>query len=136
MEIITSHTVLDFDGLAAMVAAGKLYPGAVKVFSGTLSKNVKNFMALYKDSVVIKTPREIDTSGVKRVIVVDTANGHRLGQLQDLAEQPGIEFHVYDHHPPSESDVSLFLEGCTKSRGDHHNNGGKNQGKRSAHKRL
>gem|GEM_PF-6395582 len=38
MEIITSHNALDFDGLASMVAAGKLFPSAVKVFSGTLSK--------------------------------------------------------------------------------------------------
>lgn len=109
MEIITSHTSLDFDGLASMVAAGKLYPGAIKVFSGTLSKNVKNFMALYKDSVLIKHSREIDRDQVKRVIVVDTANRNRLGQLQSLAEQPGVEFHVYDHHPVSDSDVPSSL---------------------------
>lgn len=109
MEIITSHTVLDFDGLASMVAAGKLYPAAVKVFCGTLSKNVKNFMALYKDSVLIKNYREIDPSQVTRMIVVDTANRHRLGQFQALAERPGMEFHVYDHHPASEGDVPARL---------------------------
>jgi tRNA nucleotidyltransferase (CCA-adding enzyme) len=57
LEIITSHNSLDFDGLAGMVAAGKLYPGAVKVFSGTVAKNVKQFMALYKDSLMINKPR-------------------------------------------------------------------------------
>lgn len=56
MDIITSHNALDFDGLAAMVAAGKLYPAAVKVFSGTLSRNVKKFMALYKDLLAVKSP--------------------------------------------------------------------------------
>ena len=70
MEIITSHNALDFDGLAAMVAAGKLYPGAVKVFSGTLSKNIRQFMALYKDLFSIKYPKEIDLKQVKRMIVV------------------------------------------------------------------
>lgn len=109
MEIITSHAVLDFDGLASMVAANKLYPGAVKVFSGTISKNVKKFMALYKDSVIVKNMRDIDLNEVSRVIVVDTANSHRLGPIHELAGRLGVEFHVYDHHPASESDVPASL---------------------------
>lgn len=105
MELITSHNALDFDGLAAMVAAGKLYPSAVKVFSGTLSKNVKQFLALYKDSLIIKSPKEIDASKVRRMIVVDTANANRLGHLKSLAKQPDMEFHVYDHHPAGSDDL-------------------------------
>ena len=57
MEIITSHNALDFDGLASMVAAGKLYPGAVGI-SGTLSKNIRQFMALYKDLFLSSIPRK------------------------------------------------------------------------------
>jgi len=109
LELITSHNALDFDGLAAMVAAGKLYPGAVKVFSGTLSKNVRQFLALYKDSLIIKSPKEIPTDEVRRMIVVDTARASRLGHLKKLAEQPGIEFHVYDHHPVSTDNLPASL---------------------------
>ncbi|MEA1960064.1 MAG: CBS domain-containing protein [Bacillota bacterium] len=104
MEIITSHNAMDFDGLASMVAAGILYPGAVKVFSGTVSKNVKNFLALYKDSLVIKVAKEIDTSQIERMIVVDTANASRLGQLKKIMND-SMDFHVYDHHPPVEDDI-------------------------------
>lgn len=99
MEIITSHNALDFDGLASIIAASKLYPGAVKVFSGTVSKNIKSFMALYKDSLVIKSPKEIDMKQVKRIIVVDTASAKRLGQLKKLCDVDGMDFHIYDHHP-------------------------------------
>ncbi len=99
MEIITSHNSLDFDGLAGMVAAEKLYPKAVKVFSGTLSRNVKNFMALYKDHLLIKQPRDIELAEVQRMILVDTANANRLGYLKDLAAINGMDFHIYDHHP-------------------------------------
>ncbi|NLT20001.1 MAG: CBS domain-containing protein [Syntrophomonadaceae bacterium] len=105
MDIITSHNALDFDGLASMVAAGKLYPGAVKVFSGTLSKNVRQFLALYKDSLIIKSPREIDLSRVKRMILVDTANINRLGHLKSTAAQSDMEFYIYDHHPVSPDDL-------------------------------
>jgi len=92
LEIITSHNSLDFDGLAGMVAAEKLYPKAVKVFSGTLSRNVKNFMALYKDHLLIKQPRDIDSAEVKRMILVDTANANRLGYLKDLSLRKGMDF--------------------------------------------
>ena len=105
MEIITSHNALDFDGLASMVGASKLYPGAVMVFSGTVSENIKQFMALYKDSLFIKTPKQIELDEVTRVIMVDTANLKRLGQLKDLGGQRELEFHIFDHHPPTEDDM-------------------------------
>ncbi len=35
MEVISSHTNADFDALASMVAAKKLYPGAKLVFPGS-----------------------------------------------------------------------------------------------------
>jgi len=106
LEIITSHNALDFDGLASMVAAGKLYPAGVKVFSGSLSKNVKQFMALYKDLLLIRTPRELDLSRVKRMIIVDTANVNRLGHLKEIAAREDMEFIIYDHHPVSADDLT------------------------------
>lgn len=109
MEIITSHNALDFDGLASMVAASKLYPAATRVFSGTLSKNVKKFIALYKDFLMMKMPREVDFSNVTRMIVVDTANASRLGHLTELARRESIDFHIYDHHPPAPDDLSGSL---------------------------
>ncbi len=104
MDIITSHNSMDFDGLASMVAAGKLYPWAIPVVSGSLSKNVKQFMGLYKDSLVFKYPQEIDLDAVEKVILVDTRNINRLGQLKSLGEKPR-EYLVFDHHPAGEGDV-------------------------------
>lgn len=106
MEIITSHNALDFDGLASMAGASKLYPAAVMVISGTVSRKIKQFMGLYKDSLLIKTPKEIDLKQVTRVIMVDTANPERLGQLKDLCKNSKVDFHIYDHHPRTETDLS------------------------------
>ncbi len=105
MEIITSHNSIDFDGLAGMVAAEKLYPHAIKVFSGTLSRNVKNFMALYKDHLIVKQPRDINFAEVNRLIIIDTANANRLGYLKDLALREDMDFHIYDHHPRVPGDL-------------------------------
>ena len=43
MRVITTHHNADFDGLAAMIAAHKLYPDAVLVFSGSQERNVREF---------------------------------------------------------------------------------------------
>lgn len=110
MEIITSHNALDFDGLASMVAANKLYPGAIKVFSGTVSRNIKKFMALYKDLLLIRTPKDINLDLVKKMIIVDTASANRLARLKKLALNPNIERHVYDHHPSSADDVTATFK--------------------------
>jgi tRNA nucleotidyltransferase (CCA-adding enzyme) len=105
LVIITSHNALDFDGLASMVAAKILYPQAVQVFSGTLSRHVKKFMALYKDLINIKTPKELDLDQVQCIIVVDTANINRLGHLKNIAARPHMKFIIYDHHPEAEDNL-------------------------------
>ena len=43
LSIITTHMNADFDALASMLAAQKLYPGAQVVFPGSQEKNLKNF---------------------------------------------------------------------------------------------
>ncbi len=105
MEIITAHNALDFDGLASMVGASKLYPSAFMVIPGTVSKKIKQFMGLYKDSLFIKTPKEINLKDVTRVILVDTANPGRLGQLKELAQNKMLDYHIYDHHPQAADDL-------------------------------
>ena len=110
MEIITTHTNADLDALASMVAAQKLYPGAVMVFPGTLLRNVEEFMALHKDTLNVKSVKEIKPELVKKVILVDTKTPGRLDKLAGLLQKPGVEVHIYDHHPPCEGDARGTLE--------------------------
>lgn len=110
MEIITTHTNTDLDALASMVAAKKLYPEAQMVFPGKLSKNVEEFMSLHKDIFTVKTIKEINFNAVKRIILVDTKNPKRINKLADLFGRPGIDVHIYDHHPWTEGDARGSLE--------------------------
>lgn len=43
LTIVTTHVNADFDALASMLAAQKLYPEALLVFPGSQEKNLKNF---------------------------------------------------------------------------------------------
>ncbi|MBI4743602.1 MAG: CBS domain-containing protein [Actinobacteria bacterium] len=105
MEIITSHFNSDFDSLAAMVAAQKLYPEAKLVFTGSQNKNVREFLSLHQEVLDLIDLKQLDKSSVKRMIVVDTRIASRLGELEELAEHPDIEIFSFDHHPPTNEDM-------------------------------
>jgi len=50
--IITGHANADFDCLAAIIAAGKLYPGATLIFPGSQEKNLRHFFHPERDLYV------------------------------------------------------------------------------------
>jgi nanoRNase/pAp phosphatase (c-di-AMP/oligoRNAs hydrolase) len=60
MEIITSHTNADFDALASMVAAKKLYPGARLVFPGSQEKSMRDFSSNPRSMPEVRPPQSID----------------------------------------------------------------------------
>jgi len=109
-DVITTHINADFDALASVIAAGKLYPEAAMVFPGSQEKNLRDFF-LQSTSYLFsfKKFKQIDPAHVKRLILVDTRQKGRIGALASLAEKKGIEIHVYDHHPDSEDDVKADL---------------------------
>jgi tRNA nucleotidyltransferase (CCA-adding enzyme) len=111
LAVITTHVNADFDALASMLAAQKLYPDALVVFPGSQEKNLKNFfinsMAYLFNMVDIN---DIDFSKVKRLILVDTRQRGRIGKLIDVLENSDIEIHIYDHHPPTSNDIKGSLE--------------------------
>ncbi len=105
MDLIIGHVNADFDSLASMVAAEKLYPGAVKTFAGSINRNVREFLALHGDVLEFVDARTLDKEAVDRLIVVDTRIPSRLGDLEEVARRPGVEVFLYDHHPSTPSDL-------------------------------
>ena len=99
MQVITTHVNADFDCLAAMVAAGRLYPGAHMVFSGSAERAVNDYLKETALPFKLSRVRDIDLGQVSRLILVDTQDTSRIGPFGPLAESPGVEVHVYDHHP-------------------------------------
>lgn len=103
MEVITTHVNADFDCLGSMIAAQKLYPDAVIIFSGSQEKGVRDFLLKYR----FDFPRLKDVSlkDVSRLILVDCQHASRIGPFAEIAERGDLEIHIYDHHP----DVSGHL---------------------------
>ena len=111
LTIITTHINADFDALASMLAAQKLYPDALVVFPGSQEKNLKNFfinsMAYLFNMADIGN---INFDKVKRLVLVDTRQPTRIGKLSKLLKRKDIEIHIYDHHPATDNDIKGDME--------------------------
>lgn len=108
MEIITTHTNADFDAVAAMMAAKKLYPEARLIFPGTQERNVKAFIAHH--AIEFDKIKDIPFEGVTRLIIVDCKNAGRLGRLSEIVKKKDLKIHIYDHHPIAPGDLRGEIE--------------------------
>ncbi|MEJ5330988.1 MAG: CBS domain-containing protein [Desulfobaccales bacterium] len=111
LEVITTHLNADFDALAAMVAAKKLYPQALLVFSGSQEASLRDFFIRSSFYFLDFTrAKQVDPREIRRLILVDTRQASRLGKFAEAARSPEVEVHIYDHHPDSEDDVHGVVE--------------------------
>ena len=107
LTVVTGHANADFDCLSAMIAAGKLYPEAVLVFPGSQEKTLRNFFIQSATFLFNFTAaKEVDPAAVTRLVVVDTRQRSRLPHVQAILDKPGIDIHLYDHHPDSADDLT------------------------------
>lgn len=98
MDVIVTHTNTDFDAFAAMLAARRLYPGAVVAFSGSLNRNVREFYRLHAEELDIPEHPRIEPESIRRLIVVETVHAERLGEFESIARSSDVELAVFDHH--------------------------------------
>ncbi len=111
ISVITSHINADFDAIASMLAAQKIYPEALIVFPGSHEKTIRNFyintMVYLFNMVDIK---DIDFNDINKLIIVDTRKGSRIGSFAKLLNNKDVEIHIYDHHPKKEGDITPDFE--------------------------
>jgi len=98
MHIITTHRNTDFDGLASVIAATLIYPGAVGVIPTSVNNNVAQFLSTHKTAFNIILPNEVDHEKVDRLTVVDTDQWRRLERMDSLRKRNDIALAVWDHH--------------------------------------
>jgi tRNA nucleotidyltransferase (CCA-adding enzyme) len=109
MDVITTHLEAEFDSFAAMVAAKKLYPQAKLVFPGSQEKALREYLKASPRRFGVQRLRTLDLAQVTRLVLVDTRRRDRIGPFAEVAARPGVEVHVYDHHPASAQDVAAAV---------------------------
>ncbi len=105
MDVIVTHTNADFDSLASLVAAKKLYPAARIVLPSLQERSVRGFVNLVRDVIKPEDERKVDFSAMRRLIVVDTRLKSRIGTAGEYLKTSGLKVHVYDHHPRRRQDI-------------------------------
>ncbi|MCM8813602.1 MAG: CBS domain-containing protein [Candidatus Omnitrophica bacterium] len=105
MDVIVTHAHADFDALASLVAAKKLYPEARIALPCLVERSVRQLMDLIADLVVLESETDIPFSRMRRLIVVDTRDPGRIGRAAAYLDTPGLEIHCYDHHPRAAADL-------------------------------
>ena len=110
MELITTHTNADLDTLASMAAAKRLYPAARLAFSGSYEKKVGKAMEMIPLPYKIESAKDIALDEVTRLILVDVRAGRRIGPFSQIIGSPGLDIHIYDHHPPTGEDIRGSVE--------------------------
>ncbi|MFN2356585.1 MAG: CBS domain-containing protein [Desulfotignum sp.] len=109
--IITSHVNADYDAIAAMLAAQKLYPDALIIFPGSQEKSLRDFFISSMSYLFnMADPASIDFSETRTLVLVDTRQKNRLTGVQDLLDKNNLAIHVYDHHPVGPDDVTATME--------------------------
>jgi len=111
MEVITTHINADFDALACMLAAKKLYPEAILVFPGSQEGSLRDFFV--RSTIYVfeaERMKNVDLDRITRLVLVDTRQISRIGKFAQIAKKPGLDIHVYDHHPPSSEDITGSVE--------------------------
>jgi tRNA nucleotidyltransferase (CCA-adding enzyme) len=109
VKLITSHINADFDALASMIAAKRLYPGAALVLPGSQERKVRDFIEVFHPAEIMRL-RDIDLGSVTHLIIVDAKHPDRIGPLASLLHNKTVRVHIYDHHPFAEDDIRGEIE--------------------------
>lgn len=93
MQLIMTHENADFDAIASLLAAHRLYPQAIPLLPRRVNRNVEQFLTLYWDALPFIRPSDWHKRKISEVLLVDT---HALNSVRGVVKRPSV--HVIDHH--------------------------------------
>jgi tRNA nucleotidyltransferase (CCA-adding enzyme) len=94
LTVILTHEHTDFDALASMLAASRLYPDAVPVLPHQINRNLEAFLAVYRDILPFVHLDDLPRRRVENLILVDTQSVQPLRGMH-----PQAAGDIIDHHP-------------------------------------
>ncbi len=92
--IILTHEHTDFDALASLLAAAKLWPQALPVLPRQLNRNLEGFLAVYRDILPFVRLEDLPRRRIDYAVLVDTQAVQPVRGMY-----PGMTGHIVDHHP-------------------------------------
>ena len=96
LPVILTHENADFDAIASLLAARKLYPDAIPVLPRRVNRNGRAFLALYGGELPMVRVEDLPRANIERAVLVDTQS---LTTVKGM--RPDISVLIIDHHPLS-----------------------------------
>ncbi|MBW2086295.1 MAG: DHH family phosphoesterase, partial [Deltaproteobacteria bacterium] len=109
MELIITHDRADFDAVASMLCARKLFPKAVPVLPKTSVFKLKAVLSLYRNVTNFRSIRylkKLKDLTLDQIIVVDTKKKDKLKDFAPYLGSVGNRLLIFDHHPPTSNDLT------------------------------
>ncbi|MCA9969688.1 MAG: CBS domain-containing protein [Anaerolineales bacterium] len=91
--LILTHENADFDAVASLLAASRLYPEATAVLPRRINRNVQQFLVLYWNRLPFVRPEEWQKRRVDALLLVDT---QAPLSIRGVVRHPAVR--VIDHH--------------------------------------
>jgi len=93
VEVILTHENADFDAIASLLGAHKLFPEALPVLPRRVNRNCRAFISLYGAALPFIAPDDLPRGHVRRTVLVDT---QALTMLKGMRRDQVVD--VIDHH--------------------------------------
>lgn len=95
MKVILTHENADFDAVASLLGASKLFPDATPVLPRRVNRNGRNFLAFYSDELPFVEPADLPRRPkITHATLVDTQS---LTTLRGMGRE--LQVNIIDHHP-------------------------------------
>ncbi len=97
VEVILTHENADFDAIASLVGASRLFPAATPVLPRRVNRNVQAFLTLYGAELSLVGADDLPSARIERALLVDTQS---LTTLKGMARDLPVD--IIDHHERDE----------------------------------
>ena len=96
MKLILTHENADFDAIASMLGASKLYPDATPILPQNIIRAVQEFLMLYKNALPFIQHKDwvLGRNKIEQVILTDTQSYQAVKGIKQ--NTPTL---IIDHHP-------------------------------------
>jgi tRNA nucleotidyltransferase (CCA-adding enzyme) len=100
VDVILTHENADFDAIASLLGAKKLFPAATPVLPRRINRNGRAFLALYGAELPFVHPDDLPREDITHAILVDTQRLTTLRGMEDDLRVDIIDHHVLDRELP------------------------------------
>ncbi len=93
MKVILTHENADFDAIASLLGASRLFPAAMPVLPRRMNRNIRAFLTLYGAELPFVHPDDLPREEIEHAVLVDTQS---LTTVRGMAEDLRVD--IIDHH--------------------------------------